>query len=404
MGRKIFLAVLLAINDWRFEKSLSLCAVLALASMLTPLLTLLGLKNGVISSMRARLLQDPAILVITPKSDAGKYDSGFVSRLAALPDAAFAIGRIRSIATDVTFMAENGKSASIVLEPAAAGEPVLARYGMPAPDAGQIPQIVLSAAAAKTLGAEKGSVIKARLGRRIPSGKFESETLAFSVTGILPPQAADRKMAFAPLRTMEDMEDYRDYYAVPERNFAGNPKPGARTYASFRLYAKNLDAVERLAGELEKMNIETIARAREIAAVRLLEAAINQVIFIISLALAAGFTAFVISSAKGAVARKKRMLGMLKLLGFPRAALTMYPLVQNLLTAVCGLALSFLLYFGTALGIENAFKGQAGVACRLGMGDLLSCIGIVLVISLAACAHSAWLAGNMEPSEAIRDV
>lgn len=403
MGRKILLAACLAFKDWQYEKSISFCAVLALASMLVPLLTLLGIKNGVIEAMREKLLEDPAILIITPKSDAGKYDRDFIARLAKLPGAAFAIGRIRAIATDVTFSGEDGKTASIVLEPAANGEPILARYGLKAPEAGQVPQIILSSSAAKTLGANIGSTIAARLGRRTPSGKFESEKMLFSVQGILPSEAADRKMAFTALDIMENMEDYRDYFAVPERNFSGNAKNAERNYASFRLYAKNLDSVENLVAELDKMKIETITRAREIAGIRLLESAINQVIFIISVALASGFIAFTLSSAKGSVARKRRMLGMLKLLGFPRIALALYPVAQNLLTALCGLVLSFLIYMGASLGIESAFRGRADIVCRLKATDIAICAGIVIVISLMATAYAAWQAGNMQPSDVIRE-
>ena len=403
MVRKILLAIILAFKDWRYEKSISFCAVLALASMLVPLLTLLGIKNGVIDAMRERLLEDPTILIITPKSDAGKYDSDFIAGLAKLPGAAFAIGRIRAIATDVTFSGENGKTASIVLEPAAEGEPILTRYGFQAPAASPICQIILSSSAAKALDAQKGSTITARLGRKTPVGKFESEKMEFSVLGVLPQEAADRKMAFTALGVMEDMEDYRDYFAVPERNFSGNVKKAERNYASFRLYAKNLDAVESLVAELDKMKIETITRAREIAGIRLLESAINQVIFIISLALASGFVAFTVSSAKGSVARKRRMLGMLKLLGFPRLAVALYPVAQNLLTAISGLVLSLLIYLAASFGIESAFRGRADMACHLKAGDIAVCAGIVIIISLLATAWAAWQAGNMEPSEVIRE-
>ena len=52
MMRKLALAVGLAGRDWRHEFALSLCAVLALASMLAPLLVLVGVRNGVVDGMR----------------------------------------------------------------------------------------------------------------------------------------------------------------------------------------------------------------------------------------------------------------------------------------------------------------------------------------------------------------
>ena len=403
MIEKCFLAAVLAFKDWHYEKSLSFCAVLALASMLVPILSLMGVKNGVISTMRERLLEDPMILIITPKSDAGKYDAEFIRNLSNLPGAAFVIGRTRETTTDVTFVNERSGTVSIGLEPAAKGEPVLAHFSIMAPEDGKQPQIVLSASAAKKLAVQKDSVVTARLGRRTPQGKFESEKINFLVSGILPREAGDRVMGFVPLQVMEDMEDFRDYIEVPEREFSGNPKSSNKNYASFRLYAKNLDAVENLASELAGMRIETITRAREIAGIRQLEEATNQVILIISIAVGAGFIAFTLSSAKGAVARKKRMLGMLRLLGFPSLALTLYPVVQAMLIALCGLVLSFILYAVVSYSIGNAFSQQGTLACRLAPADIILVVGSVIVLSLLATIRSACVAGNMEPSSVIRD-
>ena len=407
MLKKIWLALCLAARDWRFERSLTLCAILALASMLTPLLVLQGLKNGVIEGMRERLLKDPTVLIITPKSDGGSYSEAEVRAFAELPGAAFAIGRTRETATDITLAAGEdggGTSASISLEPSAPGEPVLAHNGITPPADGAKPELVLSAPAARALGVGPGASLLARLGRRTPDGRLESARLVFRVTAVLPEAAADRRMAFAPLSTLQDLEDYRDYLEVPGRGFTGNAREGERQYASFRLYAKDLDAVEGLAAALEGRHIETRTRSREIAAIRLLESSINQVILIISLAVGAGFAAFTVSSVQGAVERKRRMLGMLRLLGFPHAALVLYPMTQSLLTSLCGFGLSCLLYLAVSLGIAHAFAGQGGIACRLGPADMALACAAVVALSLLSTLRAARAAAAVEPSIVIREV
>lgn len=407
MLRKVLLAVRLARRDWRFERSLTLCAILALASMLTPLLVLQGLKNGVIEGMRERLLKDPTVLIITPKSDGGRYSAADVAALGGLPGAAFAIGRTRETATDITLAAGadgTGKSASISLEPCAPGEPVLAHYGITAPADGAEPGLVLSAPAARALGVAPGASLLARLGRRTPDGRLESARLVFRVDAVLPEAAADRRMAFAPLATLQDLEDYRDYLEVPGRGFGGTPRQGEREYASFRLYARDLDAVEGLAAALEARHIETSTRSREIAAIRMLESAINQVILIISLAVGAGFAAFTVSSVQGAVERKRRMLGMLRLLGFPHAALMCYPMTQSLLTSLCGFGLSCLLSLAVSLGIARAFAEQGGIACRLSLTDAGIACAAVVALSLLSTARAARAAAAVEPSIVIREV
>lgn len=398
-------SVLLAWEDWRHEWLLSLCAVLALASMLTPILILIGLKNGMIEGMRQKLTQDPAILIITPKSDAGKFSPDFIKQIGALDGASFAIGRTRETSTDISLVnPESGTRSSIAFEPAAKGEPVLANLGLAAPENGEIPQIVLSAPAAKALNINKEGMLNANVGRRTPAGKFESITVPLNVSAVLPLEAADRKMAFAPLEFMEEMENYRDYIAVPSRKLEGR-KPGTeRQYASFRLYAKNLDAVEKLSTWLENHKIEVLTRSREIASVRMLENAINNVIFIISLAVGTGFIAFSLSSAESAVKRKYRMLGLLRLLGFNRLPLLIFPLAQAGFTALSGFAISLFIYFCASIAIGSIFNTQGLAGCYLSLKDLISALICVLALSLLASIRSAQSAANVEPSTAIREI
>lgn len=379
--------------------------MLALASMLAPLLVLQGLKNGVTEGMRERLLQDPGALIITPKSDAGSYDADFIDLLSSLPGASYAIGRTRETAADLTLANEQEHThTSIALEPATPGEPVLVRYHMTAPENGDKPQIVLSASAAAALKIARGGCLVAKLGRRTPAGKLESFPLEFQVADILPAQAGDRKFAFVPLQLLEDMENYRDNIAVPSRGMTGSARPGPRKYASFRLYARELNDVQSLARWLEGKNIEVMTRARDIAAIQSLEAAINQIILIISLAVGLGFAAFTISSSEGAVRRKIRMLGMLRLLGFQRGPLICYPATQTLLTAICGFALSLLIYVCVAFTIDRTFASNGGLACKLEWGDALWAFLIVILISALSSARAAWQASSLEPSLVIREV
>lgn len=394
----------LAWRDWKFEYLISVCSVIALASMLAPLLSLIGLKNGVVDGLRARLLEDPAVLIITPKSDAGRYTREDIEKLGKLPGARYAVGRTRDTSTDLTLInPSTRKRVSVSFEPAGPGEPILERYGASPPANTVEPEIVLSASAARALGAAPGDVLSASLGRRSPSGRLESADVKFKTIGVLPVEAGDRRVAFASLHFLEEMENYRDYIETPSRNWPGRPAAGERQYSSFRLYAASLDAAESLASELEREKIEVLTKAREIASIKALEEAINQVILIIALAVAAGAAAFAVSSALGSVNRKKRMLGMLRLLGFRQTALLCYPLAQTLFTTLAGFALALVLYFCVSLGIAWSFADR-GLGCKLGATDALICLGAVALLSLAACLKPALTAARVEPSVALREV
>ncbi|MBR5734422.1 MAG: hypothetical protein IKX79_02625, partial [Desulfovibrionaceae bacterium] len=192
---RLKMAAGLAAKDWLHEKALSLCAVLALASMLAPVLVLQGIHNGVVSSMREKLMQDPEVLLLTPVGGGaeGSYPASLVEELRSLPGAAFAIGRTRAIANDLTISGPNGRSLTIQMEPCAPGEPTLVHCGLPAPADGQEPEIILSNPAAQALGAGTGTKLTAHLGRRTPEGKLESASITFTLSGILPAEAAGRK-------------------------------------------------------------------------------------------------------------------------------------------------------------------------------------------------------------------
>ena len=408
MLKKLCMAMGLAQRDWRYERGLSLCAVLALASMLAPLLVLHGVRNGVVASMREKLLQDPAVLVITPVGSGteGSFSPAFIEQLQTLPGARFAIGRTRDIATDITLHHGQGMQ-TVQMEPCAPGEPVLEHYRLPNPQDGEEPEIVLSLPAARKLDVHVGENVTAALGRRTPEGKLESTDMTFRVCGILPDAASGRVLGFLPLRILEDIQDYRDSIAVPHRGFTGRTREGGeRRFASFRLYAKDLNAVEQLADALAHRRVEARTRAKEIAGIRALETAISRVILIISLAVGAGFAAFTLSSVQGAVRRKDRMLGMLRLLGFPRCALLLYPLTQTLLTALSGILLAGGVYLAVSSGIERLFAEQAeGFSlCRLSPREFLAAAGIVLLLSVLAAMRAAWQAASIEPSSVIREV
>lgn len=406
---RIKLAIRLAARDWVYERLLSLCAVLALASMLTPLLVLQGVKNGVVESLREKLLEDPEVLIITPVGggEKGSFSPQFIEEMRSFAGTKFVIGRIRDSATDMSLYSQNGVSLMVQMEPCAKGEPALEHYAMPTPQAGAAPELVLSRPAASKLGLQAGDTVEARLGRKTPHGNLESVVLPLKVVGILPLEASGRNIGFLPLSLLEDVQDYRDFIAVHARGYSGNPRgPEPRQYESFRLYANDLNSVEQLAARLNTLHVETRTKAREIASIRAIDASISSVILIIAAAVAAGFVAFTLSSVQANVRRKDKMLGMLRLLGFSQGALLSYPMTQTLLTGVCGSGLAGLLYCGVSYGIDSLFASQSGgvALCRLGLMQYSAAVGLVLVLSVLAALRASAQAARIEPSSVIREM
>lgn len=134
--RECFQMFCLAAADYRRERLLSLCSILGLASVLAPLLVLYGVKFGVVTTMVSRMRSDPLTLELSPVSS-GHFTPDFFTSLRQEPGVAFVLPRTRSIAATMQLSNTdgNGTRSTVVcsMEPTAAGDPLLARYGCEAP-------------------------------------------------------------------------------------------------------------------------------------------------------------------------------------------------------------------------------------------------------------------------------
>ena len=408
----------LACRDYLREALLSACAVLGLAAVLTPLLVLYGVKFGVVQTLTDRLQHDPRNLEVSPVSS-GRFTLQDVEKFAARPDVAFALPRTRAIAA--TMDLRNGKegarkTVTASLEPSAAGDPLLARYGVPAPVMPAQPlaapvEVTLSAPAAEKLGCSLGDTLTGTLERRY-QGQVQRARVTLRVAGVLPLAAQQKDVAFVPLPLAQATEDYRDGRAVPElgtaQGWTGEPRPeGPRLYPGFRLYASSLEAVTGLREFFAGQGLEVYTHAAEIEQVTSLSRALNTVFALICAAAAAGFLASTASSVLAGVKRKERMLGLLRLTGFGTGALLLFPLVQALLTALLGTATAMGVYAAAAAVINHLFAASLGdmeQVCRLLPRHVLLVFAAVAGLALTAALGPALRATRIEPSEVIRDV
>ncbi len=161
--------------DYRGEARLSLCAIFALAAVITPLLVLFGLKYGLVSTLTERLERAPSVREIIPVGGA-RYRAEDIAALAARADVAFAVPRTRQIAATADLSGGGETALSVEMIPSAAGDPLLA--GLPQPD--RPTRVVLSHGAAEKLGVQPGERIVARIGRRMDGQEPSGQRLPFA--------------------------------------------------------------------------------------------------------------------------------------------------------------------------------------------------------------------------------
>ncbi|MCS3415265.1 putative ABC transport system permease protein [Pseudomonas sp. BIGb0450] len=393
---RIALVASLAWQDYRNDAWLSVCSVLALVAVIAPLLVLFGLKYGLVGSLTERLENDPATREIIPLGG-GRFSSEFVQQLRQRGDVAFALPRTRQIAATAQLGA-----VTVEMLPTADNDPLLA--GMPMPKG--LDQIVLSHTAAEKLGAKAGDWLQASFGRQV-AGRVEAQRTRLQVLQVLPLEAFARDGLFAPLGLLEAAEDYRDGRAVPAFGWDGDAVGVSeqRVYPGFRLYARRLVDVEPLRVYFAGQNVLVSTQAQTIAQVQSLSRNLSIVFWIIAgLALAGAFAA-IFAGALAAVARKRRELSVLRLLGFSTAGLLLFVVLQALYSAGFAAVLSGVLYGLAESGLNQLFVQVPGeYASHLLARHYGLALAAVLGVSAVAAACGGWRVARIQASEGIRDV
>ncbi|WP_248748447.1 ABC transporter permease [Pseudomonas sp. MWU15-20650] len=386
----------LAWQDYRNDAWLSACSVLALVAVIAPLLVLFGLKFGLVSSLTERLETDPATREIIPLGG-GRFSAAFIEQLGQRSDVAFAIPRTRQIAA-------TAQVGALTLEmlPSAAGDPLL--EGLPMPQG--LDQVVLSHTAAEKLAARPGDWLDTRFTRQV-AGRVEAQRTRLQVLAVLPLEAFARDGLFAGLGLLEAVEDYRDGRAVTALGWEGEAMGVGeqRVYPAFRLYARRLTDVEPLRVFFAGQNLLVSTQAQTIAQVQSLSRNLSIVFWVIAgLALVGAFAA-IFAGVLAAVARKRRDLSVLRLLGFSTGALLLFVVVQALYSAGFAALLSAGLYGLAEAGLNQLFVQAPGeYASHLLARHYGLALVAVLGVSAVAAACGGWRVARIQASEGIRDV
>ncbi|TVQ86052.1 MAG: FtsX-like permease family protein [Chromatiaceae bacterium] len=404
----------LAYRDFAHERRISLCFVLALMAVLAPLLILFGLKFGLVDTLAQRLVQAPANRLVQPVGSR-EYSQAWLEQLAARPDVAFLIPSTRRIAASLgrVLNPASGQELRVLsMIPTGPGDPLLAA-DLVATDAAVAPvpqgltELVLSASAARKLGARPGTTLVARVERR-RGGRDEQALWEVRVVAVLPAAALDEDAALVPLELLVATEDYRDGLAVPALGWEGAaPRAAARGFARFRLYAASIYDVAGLAADLAAEGVEVRTQVVEIAAMQALDRNLSRVFWLIALIGSLGFLASLAANLLANVERKRRELAVVRLIGFPTRSLVLFPVTQAVLVALLGAAAALLVYLPVATALNTWFADslQPGESiCRLLPIHVLTAFAATLFGAAAAAAWAGWQAARIEPAEGLRDV
>ncbi|MDR1310242.1 MAG: hypothetical protein LBL95_10170 [Deltaproteobacteria bacterium] len=391
-------------HDWLY----SFCSVFSMIAFMVPMLTVLGIRDGIVGTLTRRLLDNPRNLELSPIGTQS-FKPEFFEEVAGHPDAAFVIPETRAISATMNLMAEGFPSFDGDLSATAPGDPLLREAyeasGLDRPLAAG--EIFVSQGVAEKLGLQAGSRLEGRVGRR-RQGRDEYARLPLEVLGVIPRHVTPGYNVFCSLDLMRMTEDYRSGFAIPELGWDGAERPLEQApFSRFRLYSRDLDGVERLRVFLLDFQVNAVTQAAQIRLVQDLDHSFTVVFLALFVVVGGGAFASAASGAIDQVAKMRRSLSVLALLGISKSRLLVFTACQSALTgllATIGAEALFLLlaktlnaYFGDSLGAGEAVCVLS--ARKLAAAALLA---VLFMTAASGCAYTSL--ADIEPSEGMRDL
>lgn len=391
------LSASLAIRELRHDWQAALCFVAAIIGILAPLLIILALKTGVLSTMVDRLVDNPANREMIAVG-AGRHDQAFFTDMAARDDVAFIVPATRSINTVINGV-RNQKTRKLErnanLIPSGEGDPIAAGFAV------RRGEILLSASLAEKLEAGVGATIELRVDRRI-DGQGETGTTDVTVIGVVPAINYERDAVFVSLPDLVAVERFRDSAESTVENWnqlADMPD----SFASFRLYANTLGDIAPLERALEARGVASRPRAQNVDVLISFQNGLNLLFLLIAGLALFGFWASMSANLRGAVERQRVSLSLLRLLGVSEKERRLIPLVQAVVLISIGLICTLVLVGPTIIGINLSFtpEGFERIAF-LSLTQVFWTVAIGWVTAVTSAIWAMIAIGGIEADEVLR--
>jgi len=178
-------------------------------------------------------------------------------------------------------------------------------------------------------------------------------------------------------------------------------------YYKFVAYAKDMDAVEPALKELSARGIECTSSVGEIQKTRKLDRHLTLLLLALSsLSGTGGMVALVLNLVNSAEKRRKDY-ALLRTIGVGRVSMALMPIYESLFVMICTLLICFAAYYSLHFGL-NSMAGDLlddqETMFSMPLRDLLSIVGICLMLSVVAALLSAFRLSRLSPAEYLREM
>jgi putative ABC transport system permease protein len=212
----------------------------------------------------------------------------------------------------------------------------------------------------------------------------------------------------ADISTLDLIEAFYDQYALPEHGIdEGRPlSDRVAGFEGMRVFAGRIEELKALQERIEsRFAVRTEARTREVESVLGLGRNLDLALLLTASVAALGLAATLIFSFWSEVARKRRMIASLALLGIPARRIAVFPVIQALVTAAIGLGVSFLLLGIAAQVAALLFEtglASGGLVRISALEAVLISLGVMVFVALSAAA-AARRASVIDPAIVLRE-
>jgi putative ABC transport system permease protein len=178
------------------------------------------------------------------------------------------------------------------------------------------------------------------------------------------------------------------------------------SFADFRMYASSLDDVITLRQFFHNQGIEVKTMAGEIERIKGLARGLSRIFWLVAVVGTIGCMAALIASFASSVERKRKDLGVMRLMGISGWFIFFIPVAQAIFLGCFGFITATGAYFVIAEIINTVFAQDmmAGEKmCRLGWMHIGIAMAATLCIAMLSALFASKAAVKIDPSEALRD-
>ncbi|MCB2135103.1 MAG: ABC transporter permease [Rhodobacteraceae bacterium] len=378
-----------------------LCNVAVMVGVIVPLLVLFGVRNGVYDALIGRLLNNPATLQIDTRGN-NSFTYTDAEEVRGWAEAGFVTLKTRSLFDYVNVRETGGRGKrEAIIAPSATGDPMLG------PDVALGPEdAAISTDLAEQLKLAPGASID--LVTQAPE-RPQQLILPVRVVAIVPADRLSGRVVLAPLDKLDLIEAFYDEYALPDHGITAG-KPLAQRVVDFegiRAYARRLEDLAPLQARMEsRFGVATEAATQRVTGVLSLGRNMSMALALTATVALAGLAAALIFGFWAEVARKRQMIAHLGLLGISQRHVSLFPVIQALVTAILGLVVSFLLFAIAAAVAESLFDTgltEEGGLVVIGWGQtVVISVGVLLFVTLASLV-AAQSAQRTDPATVLRE-